>query len=203
MIVFTLRLQRDGGAWNDERAGERESLWRELARQPEIPDFLDVEIEAPGISRSLREEVRGRGLRILLSHHAVASESPESWEAALAAMRPLHPDAVKFAVTVEDRADATALLRFARRVAAEFPLSCVLGMGDAGRATRVAGPLLGCPLAYAFLETGSGPVAPGQLSADALRACFQAAPDRPDIDAAETAWMAWAEARLGALDHAA
>lgn len=195
-VVFTLRLRRDGGDWEDARAAQREPLWVELAGEPApLCDLVDVEIEEIA---SLDEETRqalfeGNG-KTLLSHHAFVPESVSIWERHLAAMSTVHPAAVKFAVTPENSGETTSLLRFARDVAEKFSLSCVIGMGEAGQATRVVSPLLGCPITYAFLE--DGPVAPGQLSLEVLQACFARTGDRPAQDAAEGDWIHWAETAI-------
>ncbi len=197
-VVFTVRLQRDGGAWPDAGAASRNALWTSLP--PHTCDWVDLEIEEvsrPGrIPPPTFTAVRAAGAKILLSHHAFAYEEASSWEAMLADMRTFTPDGVKFAV-MPDAAQVPVLLDFARRVATEFDGSCVLGMGAGGAVTRVLGPLLGCPLTYAFL--GEGAVAPGQLSVAVMTAFFERAAadgDRPVVDAAPAEWIAWAEALL-------
>jgi 3-dehydroquinate dehydratase len=108
-------------------------------------------------------------------------------------MRAFKPDGVKFAVTpVSDQ--VSALLDFARKVGAEFPASCVLGMGVAGMNTRLVSPLLGCPFTYGYL--GEGPVAPGQLDVESMKVLFERASrpdaDRPALDAPAAVWLDWA-----------
>ena len=201
LTVLTLRLRRDGGSWEDENAGMREDIWRTVAAAAHHPDFVDIEIEsAPHLSLETWKALRDAKIGILMSHHAFAPEDPAVWERYLAAMREYHPEAVKFAVWPSDRAALIALLQFTRLVAAAFPLSCVLGMGQVGRPTRLAGPLRGCPIAYGYLE--NGPVAPGQISADQLRNVFSRYENGPGSDKLVEEWINWADERLGAL-HAA
>jgi hypothetical protein len=89
-------------------------------------------------------------------------------------------------------------MAFAREAAAASPLASVLSMGGPGRAMRVLGPALGCPLAYGFL-TGAA-VAPGQLSARDLGRRlddFSASlPGELLAPGAEPRLLDWAEARL-------
>jgi len=203
LTIFTLRLRRDGGAWEDERARGRESVWLALARRAEpLCDFIDLEIEEiSALSPAVVEALRIGKWKLLLSHHAFSPEDSSAWERILGAMRGRNPEAVKFAVAIPDARSTEALLRFSRRVAREFPVSCVIGMGEAGRCTRVLSPLLGCPITYAFL--GEGPVAPGQLSMDALRSVFASAGAGEIALRSEMEGMEWAERRLQELSHAA
>lgn len=189
-VFFTLRLQRDGGAWENGNAAVREAVWQSILESAHLPDFFDLEIqEAASLSDKL-PEWRALGVKVVLSHHDFVGEGFAEWERLLDSMRGIKPDAVKFAVTVQSSHEAASLLDFARQVSAEFPLSCVLAMGEIGKATRIASPLLGCPVTYAFL--GQGSVAPGQLSAGTLRRCFEKKEGRPAPSAAGKDWIDWA-----------
>lgn len=203
LTIFTLRLRRDGGAWENARARERESLWLALARRAEpLCDFVDLEIEeVSALSPATLEALRIGKWKVLLSHHAVSPEDPSAWERCLDEMRVWKPDAVKFAVAVSDARAAEALLRFARQVAREYPMSCAIGMGEAGRCTRILSPLLGCPITYAFL--GEGSVAPGQLPVSVLRSVFASVDAERIASRSETDGIEWAERRLEEFSHAA
>ena len=205
-IIFTLRLRRDGGVWEDGRSREREPLWRALAvrsrQSAPLCDLLDIEIEEAGfLSPEVRGELWGSGVKVMLSHHDFVPNGIAIWEKNLAAMRDFHPHAVKFAVTPGSAGEVALLLWFARRVSDEFPLSCAMGMGEMGRGTRVVSPLLGCPITYAFLE--DGPVAPGQLALPVLRACLAQAEGRPALEAPDEQWMDWARRAIREHHHAA
>jgi 3-dehydroquinate dehydratase-1 len=191
-VFFTLRLRRDGGAWEDGAAAERSAVWESLP--PGTCDWADLEIEEIArVTPTALDSLQSSGVKILLSHHAFSPEEPPAWDALLDAMRGFRPDGVKFAVTLRDRAHAEDLLRLARRVAAEFPAAGVLGMGAAGSLTRLISPLRGCPFTYGYLGAEQG--APGQLPAAAMRAFFaEAAGAHPAADAAEAVWLDWAEA---------
>lgn len=197
-VVFTLRLQRDGGAWPDAEAASRNALWTSLP--PQTCDWVDLEIEEitrPGrIPPPTLTALRSSGVKILLSHHAFTPEGASSWEAMRDDMRTFAPDGVKFAV-MPDASQVPVLVEFARAVAAEWEWCCVLGMGAEGAVTRVLGPLRGCPFTYGFL--GEGAVAPGQLPVGTMKAFFgraAVAADRPAADAPAPEWVAWAEALL-------
>ncbi len=191
-VILTLRLRRDGGAWPDEKAAERNEAWESLP--PGTCDWVDLEVEEiASVSPAALDALRSSGVRILLSHHAFAPEDTAAWESAYAAMKEFGPDGVKFAVSLRDRAHAESLLAFARRVATEFPASCVIGMGEEGKLTRLLGPLLGCPWTYGFL--GDSAVAPGQLPASLMRAFFaRAATEFPGTGASDRELLDWAAA---------
>lgn len=194
-VIFTLRLRRDGGAWDDDASTARNAVWESLP--PGTCDWVDLEIEeVDRVAPESLDALRSSGVKILLSHHAFAPEDPAVWDSCLDAMRSFKPDGVKFAVTpvparIPDLAD------LARKVAAEYPASCVLGMGTGATVTRLLSPLLGCPLTYGFL--GEGEVAPGQLPVGVMREFFAlAAQDgqRPVDGASVQEWWAWTNALL-------
>jgi 3-dehydroquinate dehydratase type I len=211
-VVFTLRLRRDGGAWEDSAARERESIWRALP--PGSCDFADLEIEEiDGVGADTVEALRRAGIGILLSHHVFAPPAGDAaaafaaWNRTLDKMRGHHPAGVKVAVALDAdasaaRPQAEALLHLARRIAGEYPISCVLGMGEWGRLTRLVCPLLGCPLTYGYL--GHKAVAPGQLPAHGMRRFFQRAraEGHPPDGTSEGGWLDWAAELWSRVEHA-
>lgn len=203
-VIFTLRLRRDGGAWDDAAAAGRNAVWQSLP--PGTCDWADLEIEEAGrIEPETLDALRSSGVRILLSHHAFVPEEPSRWDEVLEQMQAFAPDGVKFAVALggaETPANAVALLRLARRVAERYSSSCVLGMGGAGSLTRLVSPLLGCPWTYGFL--GTTPAAPGQLRAEDMRRFFAAAAagGTPGRDASEGEWLDWAATLWGKVSRA-
>lgn len=218
-LVFTLRLRRDGGVWENEKAAEREAVWRALPSG--VCDFADIEIEeVEKVNPVTLDSLRRAGIGILLSHHAFSPPPPEPggsghgasqalarWNHLLDTMRPWHPAGVKMAVALDndpvvERAQAEALLSLARRIASEYPISCVLGMGEAGKLTRLVCPLLGCPMTYGYL--GQKPLAPGQLPATAMRKFFQRARTEglPPEGSTDDAWLDWAAELWSRVDHA-
>jgi 3-dehydroquinate dehydratase type I len=193
-VIFTLRLRRDGGAWDDQTAAARNAVWESLP--PGTCDWVDLEIEeiqkVGQIAPETLDSLRSSGVKILVSHHAFEGESSDVWETTYTSMKAFNPDGVKFAVHVTSD-QVPALLEFSRRVGAGFPDSCVLGMGVAGMNTRLLSPLFGCPFTYGYL--GNGPVAPGQMDVESMKAFFERA-SRPEAgcpapDAPVVAWIDW------------
>lgn len=101
---------------------------------------------------------------------------------------------LEVAVACADRKEVLDLLDFSREVAAATPNGCVLSMGEAGRASRVIAPMLGCPLTYGYLAGGA--VAPGQLSVRQLDGFFRAIPAEGAGDISDGHLVDWAEARI-------
>lgn len=194
--MFTLRLERDGGCWPDDRSAERGAVWNALVEWegPRPCEWVDLEVEElPNIPQSLLDLFEAAGVRVLVSHHNFENSYPMSeLRQLLRMMLAARPAGVKFALTCNTRAEILELLAFAREVAHESSWGSVFSMGKPGRVTRVLSPLLGCPFTYGFLTGGA--VAPGQLSAADLWAFFASAPFTPANDL-ETL-LRWAENRL-------
>lgn len=186
-IIFTLRLRRDGGAWDDARARDRENVWLALIDAEATPAFLDIEGEAmPGLSKPLRDAISESGIKVLVSHHDFHGCPPVTDLRRMLNTAAEQGAGFKAAVTCKSRGEVLALLGFAREAARAVPTASVFSMGDLGRASRVVTPLLGCTLTYGFL--GGGAVAPGQLPARRMRAIYRGLPKRD--------WAALADAEL-------
>jgi 3-dehydroquinate dehydratase len=219
--LLTLRLQRDGGAWPDSDAALREPIWQSLGLdrdrdepgepagqgpggqgpggQGPLCDWIDVEVEEfASLSPKTRALLHSGRAKLLLSHHDFRRCLPREGLAALMGEMQAHsPAGMKFAVTCGSRGELSGLLDFARDLAEATPYGCALSMGGPGRASRVLGPVLGCPLAYGYLTGGA--VAPGQLSAGELKAFFggldaEALAQRRGAGNMEL--VDWAEARI-------
>ncbi|GEM_PF-2388909 len=207
-ILLTIRLKRDGGAWPDEDASLREPIWLSLCLDggeqvgAPICDWIDVEIEEfASLSYKCRTQLQSGRAKLLLSHHDFRRCRPrEGLHALMGEMQTHRPAGMKFAVACENRRDLMELLAFARDLSETASIGCALSMGEVGRASRVLGPLLGCPLTYGYLTGGA--VAPGQLSAEALRKFFQGIPAREsqawdDLQKlGDSDLVDWAEARI-------
>lgn len=200
--LLTVRLRRDGGAWPDALAERRAGIWEALgcAGSDPVPDWIDIEIEEyPRLPASLRDALAASRVQVLLSHHDFAGCPPrDRLGSLLREMLAARPAGVKFAVTCATRAEVLDLMVFAREAAAASANACVLSMGAVGRALRVLGPVLGCPLAYGYLSGKA--VAPGQLSASGIGSRL----DRFSAElpaellppGSEARLLDWAEARL-------
>lgn len=202
--LLTIRLRRDGGAWPDAGASAREPVWQALGLEGKEPlcDWVDVEVEEFGsLSYRTRTLLQSGSAKLLLSHHDFLRCRPrEGLGALMGEMRTHKPDGMKFAVTCGNRNDLLELLAFTRDLAAGTSHGCALSMGAEGRASRVLGPMLGCPFTYGYLTGGA--VAPGQISIRGLKAFFQGTPAPGNgtpvsiMDMNDSELIEWAEARI-------
>lgn len=166
--IVTCRPRREGGMFD----GSEEERLRILHTAHVLgADFIDVEWDAdpqaPDL-RSLFDARRGRG--IVVSRH-VFGRTPEDVPDMLAELRRAGGEVAKLAVMTESLADLRALIEGARRDAS----SVLIGMGNAGVATRVLAGHFGSRWTYA----GAG-IAPGQLPIRQLLGEYQFRRVRPD-----------------------
>lgn len=128
--------------------------------------FVDVEVEA---STRYREEImkyaKSCGCAVIVSFHDHArTPGREELASTVAACFSLGADIAKIACMVRTCADNARLLGLlddARRIV-------VVGMGEMGRITRIAAPLLGSPFTFACLASGRE-TADGQIDHETLR----------------------------------
>ncbi len=119
----------------------------------------------------LADAVRSRGgrTRLIVSHHDMAgTPSSKALAARLKSCRALGADVVKIvtlATRAEDNLRVLALLPQAREMGQDLIAFC---MGEQGRLSRVAAPLLGSCWSYASLEKGAAS-APGQFTVAEMR----------------------------------
>ncbi len=204
--IFTIRLQRDGGAWPDGRAVEREAVWLELGRSPKKKTegsteaagnfWVDLEWEAmPDLSPSFSSLLAQRSFRWLVSHHDFQGCPTEaSLRLMIRSMAETGAEGIKIAATCRNRREVECLMEGARYAASASDASCVLSMGVVGRVTRIAGPLLGCPFTYGYLSGGA--VAPGQLSVQQMREFYAGLAQDPPQVREVPELLDWIEARL-------
>jgi 3-dehydroquinate dehydratase type I len=137
-----------------------------------------VDIEAgtgPGAVNALAGAIRAKGgkTRLIVSHHDMkGTPSLRTLEKRLKACRLLGADIVKIvtrANAVEDNLRVLEIIVQALKMGQEITAFC---MGEKGRLSRVAAPLLGSCISYVSLEEGVES-APGQLTADQMRSVLR------------------------------
>jgi 3-dehydroquinate dehydratase type I len=169
-IVVTNRRRDEGGffASCETRRLERLHEAVELGAR-----FVDIEARtgSRAVGR-LADAVRSHGgrTRLIVSHHDLAgTPSARTLAARVKACRALGADVVKI-VTLANRAEdnlrVLEILPQAREMGQDIVAFC---MGELGRLSRVAAPLLGSCWSYASLEEGAAS-APGQLTVAEMRA---------------------------------
>lgn len=128
-------------------------------------DYVDIEIEADEQQRNaLIQIAREHHCRVIISYHNY-TETPglrELYQIADECFA-LGADVAKLAVAASDKSDAARILSL---YSMDKPL-VVLGMGDAGKITRIAAPLLGAEFTFAAMDDGTS-TAPGQITVSAM-----------------------------------
>lgn len=148
-VIFTCRAAWEGGRF----AGSEEERKRILADALELgAEYVDIEWRA-GFGDLI---TRRGGSGVVVSLHDFEGLPPDL-DARAAAMRATGADVVKIAVKARRLTDCLTLRAIAR---ASSQPTVVIGMGDAGVATRVLPSRFGSSWTYA----GDG-VAPGQIPA--------------------------------------
>ena len=161
-IIFTLRIQREGGAQQQNQATRRELI--EAVLRTGTIDILDLELanEQPFLD-ALMPIARDCGARVLLAIHNF-DETPANdvLLGQIRAMRARGADIAKIAVMPKTPHDVLRLLQVTAAARSEYPdlPLATMSMGALGSVTRVAGFLYGSDMAFAVGKAAS---APGQI----------------------------------------
>jgi 3-dehydroquinate dehydratase type I len=128
---------------------------------------LDLGNDAQFIENVI-EAARRHDTGIIVSYHNYA-ETPVSDEmtATLAACAALGADIIKIACFVQNEADAARLLSLYGTEFGRTGQLIAIGMGEKGKITRLAAPLLGAPFTYAAVAPGKETAA-GQYDYETL-----------------------------------
>lgn len=152
------------GPWSDRKRLECLLKAIELGAS-----YVDIELDSP---KRFREKIshaaKQRDCRIIVSHHDFR-KTPSATRLRSIARRAFSAgaDIVKIACFVRTLHDNTSLLGLLGESRWRGKL-VVVGMGELGRITRIAAPMLGAP--FTFASAGAGrETASGQLSAQALK----------------------------------
>jgi 3-dehydroquinate dehydratase-1 len=158
-VLVTVRLEADGGRWRGD--ADRLPLFEEALG---AASWVDIEVGS-AIAGAVTARARERGRKVVVSHHDFTG-TPElgALEALCDRAAALGGDVVKIATRVETLADHHSLIELLRRRREALALA-VVAMGPLGTSLRSYLPCVGSRLAYGFLDE---PVAPGQISAEAL-----------------------------------
>jgi shikimate dehydrogenase/3-dehydroquinate dehydratase type I len=172
-VVLTLRSRSEGGGGPDDAAA-RASFFSRWVGLPVA--FFDLEAARD-------TELTGKALpqeRTILSAHfpaGVPADLEERAKACLATGARL-VKLVPTARTVDDAITVLALARGLERGNPESRRGIVFAAGETGRATRLLGPLLGAPIAYAAWESHRA-AAEGQYDTEELVALIGHLGGRP------------------------
>ncbi len=158
--LATIRVRAEGGAWDGSESA-RAKLF--LALLPHV-GAIDVELAAHEVLPDLLAAARESGRLVIASHHDFErTPTPGALADLVARAQQAGADVVKIAAAVHATEDIRTLA--AALLAPASIGRIVIGMGDAGLATRVLFPALGSLLSYAHAGRSN---APGQLPLDEL-----------------------------------
>jgi 3-dehydroquinate dehydratase-1 len=123
--------------------------------------YIDIEVEAPStFKKAMVEAAHAKGCRVIVSYHNyVETPNRATLHGTINQMVADGADIVKIATLAHTSADAARILSLY-----EDPIKplVALAMGEAGRVTRIAIPLLGAPFTFAAPQGAA--TAPGQLT---------------------------------------
>ncbi len=129
-------------------------------------DYVDIEIDAKdNLLAEINRKIQQSNSKLILSYHNFV-KTPD-WNSLCEIYkraRGHHADLVKIACMVRNTEDNYTLLS----LCSEFPNLIVIGMGKAGRITRILAPLSGSPFTFAYPDTQFA-TAPGQLPYSKMR----------------------------------
>jgi len=128
--------------------------------------YVDVEVENNDSFKSaIKEAVAGTDCKVIISYHDY-SKTPviRELEQILAWCFESGADIAKIACQAENTGDAARLLSL---YSMEKPVISI-GMGDAGKITRIAATMLGAPFTYASIDAEKK-TAPGQIDVQSLK----------------------------------
>ena len=168
-ILVTDR-RRDEGGFCERGEEMRLALLREAVGRG--AGLVDIELRSgPGAVAELASAVRATGgkTKLVVSHHDRAgTPARRTLLKRLEACRALGADIVKIvtlASAMEDNLRVLGIIGRAREKGQDIAAFC---MGEKGRLSRAAAPLLGSCLSYASLEEGAES-APGQMTAAQMK----------------------------------
>lgn len=170
--IGTIRLERDGGRFPDERMAERLELWTQILKAGEVPEWLDLERDALYHMEPLKALAEPRGTKILVSEHNF-TRIPNDMELKTFAddLRRVKADGLKIAAMSATQTDCDRLYKFTKKNARYFDLFAAFGMGDTGRVSRLWSLKEGANLTYGAIGRVE---APGQIDVATMRKALEA-----------------------------
>ena len=133
-------------------------------------DYVDVEIEADAsFKKSIFKTCGAKDCKVILSFHNYENTpSKKELEDIIKHCFDDGADIAKIACRVNTEADAARILSLYDRENIKENQLVAIGMGEKGKITRLAAPLLGAPFTFAAL-TDAKKTAPGQLDVNTLK----------------------------------
>ena len=133
MQIGTIRLKRDGGAFQDSRAGDRLPLWKNILGAEQVPGWLDLEQDCLYDYEKLSALADRRDVKILISQHNF-SRTPTDMELRDYArdVSRLGAEGLKIAAMCNSEEDCDRLYRFTQKFS-DLSQACFFFMLKKGR----------------------------------------------------------------------
>jgi len=170
-VIFTLRTKAQGG--EVEVTKEQNDSICSLVAQSKLVDFIDVELLDENNTvheinlQNKINQIREHGVKVIISYHDFnGMPQPNDIVSLAKLMMQLKADISKIAVTTATEDEAKLLLKATSYMTNHGigPL-ITIGMGEAGKATRVVGGKYGSCITFA---AGNSATAPGQVDVRTL-----------------------------------
>ncbi|WP_457555314.1 type I 3-dehydroquinate dehydratase [Candidatus Pyrohabitans sp.] len=169
-IILTVRSEREGGVF----PGSEREMADCLKASLKLADAIDVELR---MNPELRDEIiqlaRSSNVDVIVScHDFSATPSLEAMRGILEEEVDAGASIAKLAVTARSRRDVVSLLRVTQEMSERLDVPIVtIALGELGRVTRIAAPMLGSAITYGYVTRET---APGQLSVEELKQMLSA-----------------------------
>lgn len=156
--IFTLRKKSEGGRFGGSEQ-ERKVLFQEADRLGF--DYIDIELSAARIVRKLKTK------KIISYHNFQKTPSLQFLRKKIGQMKKWRPAIMKIATMVHTAGDIAVLFQILQENQARQKI-IILGMGEAGKATRILFPLLGSFCTFGSISNKDAS-APGQMTIAEIR----------------------------------
>jgi len=164
-IIFTLRKKNEGGKF---RGSEKERVETIKACLDSCNfDFLDIELSTEKKAlKEIAQKAKEKNKKLIVSFHDF-KKTPSKKKMLEIIKNEFNAgaDLAKLAVKANSKEDVLRLLEITLK-AEKIGKVITIGMGEAGKVTRILAPFFGSEVAYGYLDK---PTAEGQLSVESLK----------------------------------
>lgn len=174
VLLATIRLKRDGGAFDNAKAYFRLPLWENLLEESDCADWFDIEQECLSEVRLLRPKMISRKVKLLLSKHDFSKiPTPSDLSNFLKDCKSIKAQGLKIVGMSLKEGDYENLYSFAQKNALNFEWFAAFAMGQTGQISRKHSLHFGANLTYGVIQ---GALAPGQLHVRKMREYLNSPP---------------------------
>jgi len=156
-LILTNRPKREGGRFEGGEEERVKPLLEGISRGVGCVD-IELSTEKRLLDRLVRE-AKKQDVGVLMSHHDfVTTPQPDALIKITRRMVEAGCDVAKVVTFAETPEDAVRILDFLVQVQGEVRAPVVaFAMGEAGRLSRIAAPILGSPITYAAVSEATAP----------------------------------------------